>query len=368
MRRRARTRRGLGYTLRARAAPRRRSPRHWLARAGRRRATSPACTISKPRSRRCRSPCSTSPADTAATLDEHRRPHRRRVASRLPRDGLARRFGPQLAGYTRPRARRAGPIRARPSCRRRAFAAGSSCPRRVAEAQALLFAAQAARSREFAGFSRRGTGRGVQRFALRTQRTTTAADARDVGLVDADAAMPRISSLVLRERFERLALAARPVEASRSTADELRRSRQKTSRFFPSAAHAPEEQRAAGRAPARAAGRGGGARPRLVPEHRPERAWRASAPAAAQARRRSTRPRPLWLLAEPRPLRSATRAAPRRPARAARRTASASRAAGGTAATSQRDYFVARDADGARYWVYRERRGRPLVCCTALFG
>jgi protein ImuB len=99
----------------------------------------------------------------------------------------------------------------------------------------------------------------------------------------------------------------------------------------------------------------------LVPEHRPESAWRASEPGPARghapAGQRVDAVRPLWLLAEPQPL-----AGGEHP----RYEGALEFEAGPECIESgwwdgkdiARDYYVARTAAGARLWVFRERRRR----------
>jgi len=93
----------------------------------------------------------------------------------------------------------------------------------------------------------------------------------------------------------------------------------------------------------------------LVPDHRPELAWEPVEPGHA-AIASASNPRPLWLLAAPKPLRTnPDGTAP----------VSLSILAGPERIESgwwdgndvTRDYFVAGNAAGARFWVFRERSG-----------
>lgn len=105
----------------------------------------------------------------------------------------------------------------------------------------------------------------------------------------------------------------------------------------------------------------------LVPDHRPERAWRRCEPAVADAypRPRSTSSprmagaaRPLWLTREPLPLAERDGRpeleGPLRLSRECERIESGWWDDGPVA----RDYFVATSARGARLWVFRDLSGR----------
>lgn len=91
----------------------------------------------------------------------------------------------------------------------------------------------------------------------------------------------------------------------------------------------------------------------LVPEHRPENAWRVAEPTTGMATltsiSRSMARRPLWLLHEPEPLPSALQGlcivdGPER-----------IETGWWDGRDVARDYYVARDEAGAELWVYRER-------------
>ena len=91
----------------------------------------------------------------------------------------------------------------------------------------------------------------------------------------------------------------------------------------------------------------------LVPDHRPELAWQPAEPGSAAVALPSN-PRPLWLLAEPKPLRANPDGAS--PATLSILTGPERIETGwwdGNDVT--RDYFVARNTAGARFWVFRER-------------
>jgi protein ImuB len=93
-----------------------------------------------------------------------------------------------------------------------------------------------------------------------------------------------------------------------------------------------------------------------VPDHRPELAWQPAEPGGSIAIASASNPRPLWLLAEPKPLRTNPDGA---------WPGSLSILSGPERIESgwwdgndvRRDYFVARSSAGARFWVFRERSG-----------
>jgi protein ImuB len=91
----------------------------------------------------------------------------------------------------------------------------------------------------------------------------------------------------------------------------------------------------------------------LVPEHRPELAHRAAEPGTPAARPHDA-PRPLWLLAEPRPLAAGPQGprldGPLELLEGPERIESGWWDDGDV----RRDYFVARATTQARLWVYRE--------------
>jgi protein ImuB len=118
----------------------------------------------------------------------------------------------------------------------------------------------------------------------------------------------------------------------------------------------------------------------LVAEHRPEAAWRTAASEVALARRDARKPaaaavpspksptRPLWLLPQPQRLESIEG----RPQRhgSLRILSEPERIETGwwDGREVARDYFVARDARGARLWIYRERREPHDWYLHGIFG
>ncbi|MGH8672455.1 MAG: Y-family DNA polymerase [Burkholderiales bacterium] len=103
---------------------------------------------------------------------------------------------------------------------------------------------------------------------------------------------------------------------------------------------------------------------RAVAEHRPEYTWQPCAPGEA-LNPPKFEPRPLWLLAEPQPL-PATGDTPG----PLTLEAGPERIEGGwwDGHDISRDYYVARDTLGARFWVFRERCGARRWFVHGLFG
>lgn len=281
---------------------------------------------------------------------------------RLPRDGFARRFEPRLlAALDRATGREPDP---RPLFRaRERFTSRRDLEPEVSDTQRLERACLPLLE-ELCAFLRR-RGRAVQamewRFAHR-QGAVTRLRLRFAGPV----AEPRRIAHVFRERLARLGL-PEPVRTVRLASGPL--------------VELPEAARELFVADRRDSG---GAVPQLVerlrarlgaeavhglclvPEHRPESAWRADCPWAPRA---TGRPRvadagfaalrPLWLLPDPRPLGGGPR--PRYQG-VLELEEGPERIESGwwDGKDVARDYYVARSPAGARLWVFRERprRGR----------
>jgi protein ImuB len=105
----------------------------------------------------------------------------------------------------------------------------------------------------------------------------------------------------------------------------------------------------------------------LYPDHRPELAWRAVEP-GAESPSAAFPPRPLWLLARPRPLAVrehtpwlegplALHAGPER-----------IESGWWDGADMDRDYFVAQAPSGPRFWVFRERSGQDRWFVHGIFA
>ena len=95
---------------------------------------------------------------------------------RLPREGLARRFGPGPARGDRPGLRHGRPSRANSSCRRRASAARLELPAPVMQAENALFAARRLLAQMEGFLAARQAG--VRRFSLGLLHDDAAGDAK----------------------------------------------------------------------------------------------------------------------------------------------------------------------------------------------
>ena len=93
-------------------------------------------------------------------------------------------------------------------------------------------------------------------------------------------------------------------------------------------------------------------------DHRPERAW-SEALIASRTPPERWPARPLWLLATPRPATEALELGP-----------DAERIENGwwDETDVRRDYFIARDARGAHYWVYRLRHDPGRLWVHGVFA
>jgi protein ImuB len=279
----------------------------------------------------------------------------------LPRDGVARRFGQWLldeidrahGGLPDARALFVAPER---------YQGSIELPSPVAETEALLFAAKRLVN-ELAGFLR---GRGIGVTRLRCDLVHE--DGSPTSIVQGLAATRRVDHVmnVLRERLSREQLPGR-VEAVRLIGEETAPLVGKEGDFF---AAGSKDSEAGGELVERLRARLGEQAVQslaLHADHRPERAqaWGTAAMTLATTisskRQRDSPPlpiaRPLWLVAEPRPLDAD-------PA-----TAQLQLLCGPERIESGwwdgdeigRDYFVGRDAQGETLWLYRDRSGAWFV-------
>lgn len=271
---------------------------------------------------------------------------------RLPRDGIARRVGPEilerldraLGRLPDPRGAFVPPAR---------FRARLGLPAPVATREALLFPLHRLLL-ELAGFlATRGAG--AAELAITLHSTRVAATHVTLKLTAPSRDAEHLTALV-RERLERLTLAA-PVEEVILEVDTMLALAPQPSDFFarttpPDTARAQIVERLQARL-GREAVRG----IESVPEHRPERAWREvepGAPVSRDAVSASERRWPLWLLPAPLPIE--TRGAQPYYDGALALEPERERIESGwwDDAEVARDYFIARDPHGRRLWVFRE--------------
>lgn len=267
----------------------------------------------------------------------------------LPRDGLARRFGQSLVDeLDRALGRLPDPLA--PYAVPARYAGRIALPAPVQETEPLLFAANRLLL-ELSGTLRTRQA-GITRLKLTLQH-----EARKPTIVTLGFSVPTRDAhrmlRLLRERLHDFALPDR-VEAIVVESEETRPLSSRNLSLFPED-RLPEEERWLIIDHLRAR-LGSDAVYGIAshPDHRPEQAWRACEPGQAQAAY-ARAARPLWLLKEPQRLAGADDAptldGPLTLLAGPERIESGWWDGGDT----RRDYFVAADAQGRRFWVFRER-------------
>jgi protein ImuB len=267
----------------------------------------------------------------------------------LPRDGLARRFGQSLVDEL-DRALGRQPDPCAPYAVPARYGAKLALPAPVQDIEPLLFAANRLLL-ELSGYLRTRQA-GITRLKLTLQHEERKPTVVTLGFSVPTRDAQRMLRL-LRERLHDFALPDR-VEAIVLDSEETRPLSSRNLSLFPED-RLPEEERWLIIDHLRAR-LGSDAVYGIAshPDHRPELAWRACEPGAAQAAYRQAA-RPLWLLKEPQPLRAEDDA----PALDGplNLLAGPERIEAGwwDGNDTRRDYFVAEDAQGRRFWVFRER-------------
>jgi protein ImuB len=296
--------------------------------------------------------------------------HHLRDLVRLPRDGLARRYGAALRADL-DRALGRAPDPRPPFVAPLRFAGGLDLAHETASREWLGHAAGRLTAELAGGLAARGAG--VRRLRLELRHREPPHTELVLGMLAPTRSASHLDRL-LAERLARvalpapvraLALEALEVETLGATALELFSARRAT-------------QAGAGSTPAALietlrARLGADAVHGLacVADHRPERAWKGVKSFSFHALEDGgpvegdgldpLPPRPCWLFAEPRPL-AALRGAPRLRGRPLELVAGPERIESGwwDGDDVARDYYLARAADGTRLWVFRTRR-RPAA-------
>jgi len=272
----------------------------------------------------------------------------------LPRASLARRLGPALradldrALGSEPEPRRffAPPGR---------FAATLELPAEVEHAEGLLFAARRLLLQLEGLLSARQAG--VRQFRVVLGHRRQAPTRIEIGLAGAGREAERFVAL-LRERLSRHALAA-PVESIRVEANAFVALEGRTTGLFGGTQEDGEAwHRLVERLQARL-GEEAVSGLALNPDYRPERAWRSCLPGeeAPATKDIAFGPRPLWLVEPPRVLEE--RGGVPQQNGPLTMLAGPERIESGwwDDAEVRRDYFIARAADRALLWIYREPGG-----------
>lgn len=271
---------------------------------------------------------------------------------RLPRDGLARRYGPELLGRLDALAGRDSRV-LRQFHRPPRFSAGRELP---AELENLdqFFPAVEQLLEQLAEFLRRRDA-AVQAVELRLLHYRRPATPVELNLRQASRD-PLHCARLLREKLERTPLPA-PVLAIKLFSEIIVPFQPRSFSLFDDENREQDWQSALEQLQSRL-GHQALQYPRAVAEHRPERAGVLSIdPAAGQA---ELPPRPLWLLSSPQPLNPAELYfAPDR-----------ERIASGwwDGAPARRDYRIALDRDGRKLWVFQELAPNGGWYCHGLFG
>jgi protein ImuB len=264
----------------------------------------------------------------------------------LPRDGIARRFGPEVCNYL-DRLIGAAPD-PRPAYRLPSeYHARFELEAEVHSTEALLFPLRRM-LRELVGFLRaRDTG--VQRFTLRFIHREATATSLEIGLSMPDRNSERFLALT-RERLEHTALPL-PSVALELSVDEFA---MPTGLHIDMLSGATEHSEDLHHTIDRIIARVGEAQVQAVTsvaEHRPERSWGTVDP--RQPRHSPALPqdfpdRPLWLLPEPKPIQLSGMPM----------LAGAERIESGwwDGADVRRDYYIARTQHGAALWIFKDLR------------
>jgi protein ImuB len=267
---------------------------------------------------------------------------------RLPRDGLARRFGEKLLDEL-DRAFGDSPDPRLPWTPPERCSARLDLPSPVWEVEALLFGAKRLLA-EITGVLAAHQS-GITQLTVRFDHA-----GRPPTVITLSLSMPSRDPAhllaLLRERFANVELPDR-VESIALTAAETMQLAPRNFSFFPDREQLAESRIALVERLRARLGEDVVCGLALVPDHRPELAWRPAEPGSAAANPPSN-PRPLWLLTEPKPLRTNPDGTS---------PESLSILAGPERIESgwwdgndvTRDYFVARGAGGAWLWIFRER-------------
>ncbi len=278
------------------------------------------------------------------------------AAMQLPRDGAARRFGPQFFEQidrilgTRPEARRFFTPAEK-------FSARLELGTAVEHAEALVFSSQRLLV-QLAGFLGARCG-SVQHFKLLLTHEDQAPTVLEIGLATPTRDPGRFVAVV-REQLAALKLAAPVLQLALEADDILVLVEENKTLFAEMADRSADWAKLIERLRARLGNEAvQGVTPRA--EHRPEHAWQRAAPGArpTPSVRPAPRPRPLWLLREPRQLKQVAEK-PYSENGPLALVAGPERIESGwwDGGDVKRDYFVAQTADRSTVWVYRERR-RP---------
>lgn len=270
----------------------------------------------------------------------------------LPRDGLARRYGPDCLDYLdRLTGRKADP---RPALTPPGhFTANLELPAEIANTDALRFALD--RLLDDLGATLRTADAAIASLRLTLSHAELQPTPVDLSFAAPMRDATRLSAL-LAERLEALELPA-PVRALRLVSGYfLSHTPNQQDLFEDRSRDATAWHALRDRLQARL-GEAALRQPQCQPDHRPERASRLVALGSESGEPAATQ-RPIWLLAAPQHL-----------ARPPRLLSGPERIESGWWETDQRrDYYVAQEGSGRRIWVYREARAPHRWFLHGIFG
>lgn len=279
----------------------------------------------------------------------------------LPRAGLARRLGRDLLAVLdralglQPEPRQAWqppPV----------FQDGLELPAEVERAEQLVFALNRL-LQPLCGFLR-GLDSGIQRYSLRLEHADHPATRLSVGLLRPSRSLEHLLELG-RERLERLQLPA-PVRGLRLASRDIRLLAPERPALLAEARQAaPHWSQLVERLSARL-GEQAVQGLQAWPEHRPERAWRLATPGRGGGEGR--RQRPLWLLAEPVRLHQRGSQPLWRGPLVLQRGPERIESGWWDGGDVRRDYYVARNPEGARLWIFQEREAPRQWYLQGVFG
>lgn len=261
---------------------------------------------------------------------------------KLPRAGLAKRFGPDLLNSLDKMTGRSPDPRTAfvPPPR---FTSKLELPAAVEDTQALVFAAQRL-LQELSGFST-GLNRGVQAFQLRLHAEQGSAMPLTIRLAKAGSDHRHWLNL-LRERLQQTLLNG-PVAAISLHAHSLPLLAERSFDLFAEDQSESDWPRLLERLRNRL-GDKSVQRPGIGFDHRPEHAWKSQAVEESVVEYVNHAERPLWLLHEPRLL-------PQLPKSWQTRGPERIESGWWDGADANRDYYLAITPKGERFWIFRQR-------------
>ncbi|MGD8851484.1 MAG: DNA polymerase Y family protein [Gammaproteobacteria bacterium] len=278
---------------------------------------------------------------------------------RLPREGLARRLGPESLLYLdRMLGRQPDPqVLYEPPPH---FARRLQLPAEVEQAGMLLFALQRL-VLELCGWLQ-GQGAGIQELEVRLWHREPPPTRFRIGLHRKSRDAGQLVAL-LRERLERLELTQPVTEVGLYAARLLQ-----LEAHSPDLFNEPPKSRQVDLLDRLRARLGAGAVRGLsaVAEHRPEYAWRYSEPGQGEQATNGQR-RPLWLLPVPRRLKTENGWPCLQGRLKLQRSRERIESGWWDEQDIARDYFIAESSTGSQYWIYRELDGERRWFLHGLF-